>query len=327
MSVLRQQNERSEEEMLVKKITDLIGQTPMLEVQGFSVPKGSRILAKLEMFNPGGSIKDRLGMKLLDQALAEGKINKETTIIEPTAGNTGIGLGLAAQQYGMPTVFVVPEKFSLEKQQLMRALGAEIVHTPTEEGIYGAIEKAKQLNASIENSYVPLQFENPNNPLTYYEGLAPEIVEDLDGKLPNAFLAGAGSGGTFSGVARYLKERDSSIRTSVVEPEGSIVGGGEPGPHETEGIGMERIPDFMHQEWMDEVYTISDEEAFFYTRELAKRAGVFVGSSSGAAFAAALKEAEKLPERSTIVTIFPDSSERYLSKNIYEEKEYENRGE
>jgi cysteine synthase A/O-acetylserine dependent cystathionine beta-synthase len=306
--------------MIIQKITDLVGKTPLLEISGFDLPEGTRILAKLEMFNPGGSIKDRLGLKLLEQALLSGEINEQTTIIEPTAGNTGIGLALAAQKYGMPTIFVVPEKFSQEKQELMRALGATIVHTKTEEGIAGAIKKAKELQKELENSYVPLQFENPANPLTYYESLGPELIEDLQGEFPDSFVAGAGSGGTFSGMARYLKELDPSIRTVVVEPEGSIIAGGKSGPHETEGIGMEFIPEFMKREWMDKIYTVSDEEAFYYTREIPKRAGVFVGSSSGAAFAAAVKEAHSLPEGSTIVTIFPDSSERYLSKQIYKEK-------
>lgn len=289
----------------------------MIEVEGFQLPKNTRILAKLEMYNPGGSIKDRLGMKLISSALEKGIINEETTIIEPTAGNTGIALGLAAQAYGMPTIFVVPEKFSQEKQDLMRVLGAKIVHTSTEEGIKGAIKKAKELNEKIENSYVPLQFENPLNPVTYYETLGPEIVEDLDGKLPTVFVAGAGSGGTFSGTAKYLKEQSPTIRTVVVEPEGSILGGGESGPHETEGIGMEFIPEFMKEELIDDVHTISDKDAFYYTKELAKRAGLFVGSSSGAAFAGAIKEAQHLPEGSTVVTVFPDSSDRYLSKQIY----------
>lgn len=303
--------------MIYSNVTELIGGTPLFEVKGFDLPPRTRILAKLEMFNPGGSIKDRLGKKLIESALEAGVINRETTIIEPTAGNTGIGLAITALSYGMPTVFVVPEKFSQEKQQLMIALGAKIIHTPTEKGMRGAIEKAKELKEMSSNSYLPLQFENTLNPRTYYETLAPEILIDLDDHYPTAFIAGAGSGGTFSGVAQYLKERDSNIRTSVVEPEGSILGGGIPGPHETEGIGMEFIPNFMKNDWIDQVYTISDEEAFYYTRELARRNGLFVGSSSGAAFAGALKEAGSLPAGSTIVTVFPDSSERYLSKNIY----------
>ncbi|WP_208559363.1 PLP-dependent cysteine synthase family protein [Marinilactibacillus kalidii] len=303
--------------MIYRNISDLIGKTPMIEITGYDIPNGSRILAKLEMFNPGGSIKDRLGKKLIEAALASGEINHETTIVEPTAGNTGIGLALAALAHGMPTLFVVPEQFSIEKQQLMKALGAEIVHTPTKKGMKGAIEKAKEINRTHPNAYLPLQFENERNPETYYETLGPELLSDLDGEYPDSFVAGAGSGGTFSGIAKYLKEQQSDIRTVVVEPEGSIIGGGKPGPHKTEGIGMEFIPAFMKKEWIDQVYTISDDDAFFFTEALAKRNGLFVGSSSGAAFAAAIEEAKRLPAGSTIVTIFPDSSERYLSKNIY----------
>lgn len=305
--------------MLYKNTTDLIGNTPLLQINGFGLPKGTRIYAKLEMANPGGSIKDRLGLKLLESAFEEKLIDNETTIIEPTAGNTGIGLALAAQKYGLKVQFVVPEKFSQEKQTLMKALGAKLIHTPTEEGITGAINKAKELADSIENSYIPMQFENPTNPLTYYETLGPELIKDLGDSPIDSFVAGAGSGGTFSGTARYLKKQLSSVRTCVVEPEGSIIGGGEPHSHETEGIGMEFIPDFMDKSFFDAVYTISDDEAFYYVRELAARAGLFVGSSSGAAFAASLKEAEKLPSGSRIVTVFPDSSERYLSKAIYQE--------
>lgn len=303
--------------MIYHNVTELIGRTPMLEITGYDIPEGSRILAKLEMFNPGGSIKDRLGQKLIEAALQSGEITNQTTIIEPTAGNTGIGLALTAISYGMPTIFVVPEKFSQEKQQLMKALGAKIVHTPTEEGMKGAIQKAKELKDQHPNAYLPLQFENVRNPDTYYETLGPELIADLDHHYPDSFVAGAGSGGTFSGIARYLKEHNADILTAVVEPEGSILGGGQPGSHETEGIGMEFVPTFMKKEWIDQVYTISDQEAFFYTEELAKRNGLFVGSSSGAAFAGALKEAKRLPAGSTVITIFPDSSERYLSKNIY----------
>lgn len=303
--------------MIYEKTTDLIGQTPLIRISGFVIPNDVQILAKLEMFNPGGSIKDRLGMKLIQDAFEREYIDKNSTIIEPTAGNTGIGLGLASQAYGLKTIFVVPEQFSIEKQKLMKALGAEIVHTETDKGMFGAIEKAKDLNKEIPNSYVPLQFENEANPVTYYETLGPEIMKDLDGKVPAIFIAGAGSGGTFSGVSKYLKEKSKDIRTIVVEPKGSIIAGGAPGPHETEGIGMEFIPDFMKEEYMDDVYTISDDEAFYYVKELAKKMGLYIGSSSGSAFAAAMKEAEKLPKESTIVTIFPDSSERYLSKDIY----------
>lgn len=306
--------------MAIQKVRDLIGNTPIVEVEGMAVPNGSRILAKLEMLNPGGSVKDRLGVKLLQDAFDKGLINQGSTIIEPTAGNTGIGLALAAQGFGLKTIFTVPEKFSVEKQQLMQALGGEIVHTSTADGMTGAIEKARELQLEIPNSYIPLQFENPANPLTYYETLGPEIRQDVEGEKVASFVAGAGSGGTFTGTATYLKEWDAQMRTAIVEPEGSIIGGGPAYGHETEGIGMEFLPEFMKAEQFDAIYTISDEEAFFYVRELAAKAGLLVGSSSGAVFAACMKEAEKLPPGSTIVTIFPDSSDRYLSKNIYQKE-------
>ena len=304
--------------MLFRKTQDLIGNTPLLEIQGFELPNKSKIFAKLEMFNPGGSIKDRLGVKLIKTAFDTGLINKNTTIIEPTAGNTGIGLALAAQEFGLRVVFTVPEKFSQEKQELMKALGAELIFTPTEKGMIGAIEKAQSLAEEITNSYIPMQFENQANPLTYYENLGPEIIKDMDGQVIHSFVAGAGSGGTFIGTAAYLKENNSVTRTTIVEPEGSILGGGAAHGHKTEGIGMEFIPKFLDKSLIDHVYTISDEEAFYYVKQLAATNGLFVGSSSGAAFAACLREAKELPEGSTIITIFPDSSERYLSKKIYQ---------
>ncbi len=191
-----------------------------------------------------------------------GKINQATTIIEPTAGNTGIGLGLAASQLGLKTIFVVPEKFSQEKQQLMQALGAKIVPSPTEQGIVGAITSAQDLAKEIPNSYVPLQFENPDNPAAYYEGLGPEIVQDLGGKI-TSFVAGLGSGGTFAGVGRYLKEQNSKTQLWGVEPEGSILNGGPAHGHEIEGIGVEFVPPFLKQIPVDGFYTISDEDGFF----------------------------------------------------------------
>lgn len=304
--------------MLFRKIQDLIGDTPLLEIQGFELPKNSKIFAKLEMFNPGGSIKDRLGVKLIKTAFNNGLINKDTTIIEPTAGNTGIGLALAAQESGLRVVFTVPEKFSQEKQELMKALGAKLIFTPSEKGMIGAIEKARSLAEEITNSYIPMQFENQANPLTYYETLGPEIIKDIPSHAIHSFVAGAGSGGTFIGTAAYLKEKNPAIRTTIVEPEGSILGGGTAHGHKTEGIGMEFIPNFLDKSLIDHVYTISDEEAFYYVKQLAATNGLFVGSSSGAAFAACLREAKLLPEGSTIITVFPDSSERYLSKKIYQ---------
>lgn len=295
----------------------LIGNTPIVEITRFDLPEGVRLFAKLEFFNPGGSVKDRLGVALIEDAERRGLLKPGGTIIEPTAGNTGIGLALAAIGTGYRVIFVVPEKFSVEKQELMRALGAEIVHTPTELGMKGAIEKAKELAAIIPNAYVPQQFENPANPEAHYRTTGPEIWEQMEGQV-HIFVAGAGSGGTFMGCARYLKEQNPAIKTVVVEPEGSILNGGEPGPHKTEGIGMEFLPPFVDPAYFDAIYTVADEDAFHMVKELARREGLLVGSSSGAAFYAALQEAQKAPPGTNVVTIFPDSSERYLSKKIYQ---------
>lgn len=310
------QKKGGKNKMLIKQATQLIGNTPLIDLQ-MEIPHQSHIYAKLEMYNPGGSIKDRLGKYLFEKAMKEGKIDRHTTIIEPTAGNTGIGFALIAQAYQLPTILVVPEKFSFEKQELMRALGAKIIHTASEEGIKGAIKKARELEKEQENSFVPMQFENEANPETYYYTLAPEIEEDLQEPI-TAFVAGAGSGGSFAGAAKYLKEKNPHIKSVVTEPEGSILNGGPAHSHKTEGIGVEFMPPFFSDISIDEIQTISDEEAFFYVRKAAKELGLFIGSSSGAALAASLKMAEKLPPKSNIVTIFSDSSERYLSQNIYQ---------
>lgn len=302
--------------MLIQSVSQLIGHTPLIDLQ-IDIPNHSHIYAKLEMFNPGGSIKDRLGQYMIQDGIDRGKINDSTTIIEPTAGNTGIGVALATQQHGLRTILVVPEKFSFEKQQLMKALGAELINTPSELGIKGAIKKAREIAANIENSYVPMQFENPANPAAYYHTLAPELIEDL-GQPITAFVAGAGSGGTFAGIAKYLKEQNSATQTIVVEPEGSILNGGPAHPHRTEGIGVEFIPPFFKEVQIDQTLTIPDQAAFSQVKQLARTQGLFVGSSSGAALAASLQVAERLPQNSRIVTVFPDSSERYMSEHIYD---------
>lgn len=301
---------------LYKNIQELIGSTPLMEITNFSLPDGVRLFAKLEFLNPGGSIKDRLGMNLIHDAINSGKLKDGGTIIEPTAGNTGIGIALAAVNRGYRVIFVIPEHFSKEKQLLMRALGAEIVYTPREKGMRGAIEKTEQLLDEIPGSYSPQQFKNQANPDTYYRTLGPEILEDLRGDV-SVFLAGAGTGGTFMGTARYLKEQNSNTKTVIVEPEGSVIAGGEAGPHRTEGIGMEFLPAYMDRAYFDEIYTITDKDAFHMVQELATREGLLVGSSSGSAMCAALKEAQAAKPGSNIVTIFPDSSDRYLSKDIY----------
>lgn len=298
-------------------VHDLIGNTPIVELTNFPLKKGVRLFAKLEFFNPGGSVKDRLGRELLEDAIRNGKIEPGGTLIEPTAGNTGIGLALAAVNSGYNVMFCVPEKFSIEKQELMKALGAKIIHTPTREGMKGAIAKANELVKVIPNSYSPQQFGNAANPETYYKTLGPELWNQMDGNI-QTFVAGAGTGGTFMGTAQYLKERNKDIKTVIVEPEGSILNGGTSGPHKTEGIGMEFLPHYMDSSYFNSIHTVTDDNAFKRVKELALMEGLLVGSSSGAVLHAALQEAEEAEPGGHIVTIFPDSSERYLSKKIYE---------
>lgn len=286
-------------------IKQLIGETPLLEITKFPLPEGVQLYAKLEFYNPGSSVKDRLGVELIDDAFLRGKLKPGDTLIEPTAGNTGIGLEIAALDRDLAVIFCVPEQFSIEKQQLMKALGAKIVHTPSGDGMRGAINKTKQLLAEIPNSFSPQQFLNTANPETYYKTLAPEIWNDLNDDV-DVFVAGAGSGGTFMGTSRYLKEKNSSIRTVIVEPEGSIIAGGEAGPHKTEGIGMEFLPEFFDQTLVDGVHTVSDENAFDMVKQLAVKEGLLVGSSSGSAMYAAIQEAMNANSGTTVVTIFPD---------------------
>ncbi|BAH45763.1 MULTISPECIES: PLP-dependent cysteine synthase family protein [Brevibacillus] len=300
-----------------RNVKELIGNTPIVEITQFELPEGVRLFAKLEYFNPGGSVKDRLGIELIRAAEENGQLAPGGTIIEPTAGNTGIGVALAAVGTGYKVIFCVPAKFSEEKQELMRALGAEVVNTPTELGIKGAIAKAKELAESIPGAFVPQQFANPANPDAHYKTTGPEIWSQMDGQV-NVFVAGAGSGGTFMGAARYLKEQNPNVKTVIVEPEGSILNGGESGPHKTEGIGMEFLPPFMDTSYFNAIHTILDVEAFDLVKQLAAKEGLLVGSSSGAAMAAALREAREAAPGTNIVTLFADGSERYLSKKIYQ---------
>ncbi len=295
---------------------ELVGRTPLVELNAFQIPEGVHLYAKCEYLNPGGSVKDRLGEKFVGKALASGRLKTGGTLIEPTAGNTGIGIALAAVGKGIHVIFCVPEKFSAEKQTLMKALGAEVVHTETEKGMAGAIARAQQLVREIPGSYCPNQFANDENPEAYFDTLGPEIWEDLHGKV-DVFVAGAGTGGTFTGVASYLKSKNPKIKAAVVEPVGSILNGGKSAPHRTEGIGMEFIPSFVKTEYFGAIHTVSDDDAFRRLSEVARREGLLVGSSSGAALHAALLEADTAEPGSNIVVLFPDSSERYLSEKIY----------
>jgi cystathionine beta-synthase (O-acetyl-L-serine) len=300
----------------VDNILDLVGNTPMLRLQHIPGPKDAAIFAKLEFLNPGGSVKDRIGVGMIARAERDGLLKKGGTIIEPTAGNTGVGLALAGVRMGYRVILCVPENFSTEKREVMRALGGEVMLTPADDGIKGAIEHAEKLARDIPNSYVPQQFRNPFNSESHYETTGPEIWEQMDGRI-DAFVAGAGSGGTFTGVARYLRERLPNLYCAIVEPQGSVLGGGKAGKHEVEGIGSSFIPPVLDMSMANEVITIVDEPAFQMVGRLAAEEGLLAGSSSGANVAAALKVAQRLGSGKRVVTLIPDGAERYMSKGIF----------
>ncbi|MHB9944262.1 cysteine synthase A [Clostridium botulinum] len=296
-------------------IKELIGNTPILKLNNLNIKPGVNVFVKLETNNPGGSVKDRIGIYMIEQAEKEGKLKKGYTIVEATAGNTGIGVALAAINKGYNVIFVVPEKFSVEKQTLMRALGAKIINTPKKDGMLGAVAKANELLETIENSISLKQFENEANPLAHYKSTGPEIYDDMDGKI-DYFVSGAGSGGTFTGVMKFLKEKDENIKGILADPKGSTMGGGEKEAYDIEGIGNDFIPSTMDMDLVDKVIKVNDEEAYEMVKLLALKEGLIVGSSSGAAVSAALKLAEKI-DKGNIVTILPDRGDRYFSKNIY----------
>src|SRR5687767_4947223 len=265
---------------VAESVLDLIGRTPMLHLRRFSPPGGASIYAKLEFLNPGGSVKDRAALGMVDAAEASGRLHPGDTIIEPTAGNTGVGLALIGISRGYRVIVVVPEKFVGPKTAVMNVLGAEIVLTPTEKGIQGAIAKAQELAQSLPGAFVPQQFDNPANPDVHERTTAVEIHEQL-GRVPEAVVLGAGTGGTLTGVARYFKRRDPGVKAVLVEPQGSVWGGGPPGPHKVEGIGNSFWPGALDRSLVDEVRTVSDDDSFAAVRELARREGLLVGGSSG----------------------------------------------
>lgn len=293
----------------------LIGNTPLVRINRFDIPDGTKVYAKLELANPGGSVKDRIGRGMIEDAERRGVLRKGGTLVEGTAGNTGIGIAFAALGRGYRVIFVVPDKFSGEKVALLKALGAEIVRTPRAGGMLLAEKTADEIAASTPGAVVLGQFHNPANPRTNYETTGPEIWHDMDGHI-DAFVAGAGSGGTFSGIARYLKEQKPSVRAILADPVGSTIGGGEHADYDIEGIGNDFIPDTMDISLVDEVVKVTDAEAFDAARELARREGIVAGSSSGAAFAATLK-AIRAGLRGNVVTVFPDRGDRYLSTGLF----------
>lgn len=289
----------------------------MVRLRRIPGPDDADIFVKLEFLNPGLSVKDRIGIGMIERAERDGLLEPGGTIIEPTAGNTGVALALAGVQKGYRVILCVPENFSIEKREVMKALGGEVVLTPKEAGMKAAIAKAQELAQSIAGAYVPQQFANPYNTEAHFETTGPEIFEQMEGRV-DAWLAGAGTGGTFTGVAKYLRERLPSVECYVVEPQGSILKGGEAGPHEVEGIGASSfIPPVLDMALATDVIRVDDDPAFEMVARLAREEGILGASSAGANVTAALEVARRLGRGKRVVTIIPDASERYMSKGVY----------
>lgn len=301
-------------------VLDMVGGTPLLEAKNLERELGlkAKILMKLEYLNPAGSVKDRIARAMILDAREKGLLKEGATLIEPTSGNTGIGLASMAASLGYRLILTMPETMSVERRNILKAYGAEIVLTDGARGMTGAIEKAKELAQEIPDSFIPGQFENPVNPKAHIETTGPEIWEDTKGKV-DIFVAGVGTGGTITGVGTYLKEKNPNVKIVAMEPSDSpVLSGGEPGPHKLQGIGAGFIPETLDTEIYDEILTIGSEEAFSGARQIAQKEGVLVGISSGAAFAAAVKLAKR-PENEgkTIVVLLPDSGDRYYSTPLF----------
>jgi len=306
---------------IAKNLTDLIGNTPLLELSNFNRQHNlhATIIAKLEYFNPAGSVKDRIGFSMIDAAEKKGLLNKDTVIIEPTSGNTGIALAFVAAAKGYRLIIALPETFSIERRNLMKALGAELILTPGAEGMKGAIKRATDLAAITPNSFLPQQFKNPANPEIHRTTTAEEIWRDTDGDV-DVFISGIGTGGTITGVGEVLKARKPGVKIIAVEPTDSpVLSGGNPGPHKIQGIGAGFIPDVLNVSIIDEIIKVTNNQAFATSRLLARTEGLLVGISSGAAAYAALQVAQR-PEYKgkKIVVILPDTGERYLSTILYQ---------
>lgn len=307
---------------IAKNLTDLIGNTPLLELSNYNKQNDleSTLVAKLEYFNPASSVKDRIGYAMIKDAEDKGLINKDTVIIEPTSGNTGIALAFVAAARGYRLILTMPETMSIERRNLLKALGAELVLTPGADGMGGAIKKAEELSASIPNSYIPQQFKNPANPEIHRKTTAEEVWNDTDGQV-DIFIAGVGTGGTISGVGEILKQRKPGVQIIAVEPfDSPVLSGGSKGPHKIQGIGAGFVPDNFNKDVVDEIFKVKNEDAFETSRKLAKAEGLLVGISSGAAAFAATQIALR-PENKgkTIVVLLPDTGERYLSTVLFQE--------
>ncbi|HAK68659.1 MAG TPA: cysteine synthase A [Treponema sp.] len=307
---------------IAKSVTDLVGNTPLLEVANIEKKFGlnARVLVKLEYFNPAGSVKDRVAKAMIDDALKEGKITKDSVIIEPTSGNTGIGLASVAASYGMRCILTMPETMSVERRSILKAYGAEIVLTEGALGMKGAVEKAEELSRTIPGAFIPGQFENPVNPLIHYQTTGPEIWNDADGKV-DVFVAGVGTGGTLSGVGKYLREKNPSVKIYAMEPASSpLLSEGHAGSHKIQGIGANFVPKILDTGIYDGIITVKNEDAFEIGREMGRTEGILVGISSGAALWAAIDLAKK-PENKgkTIVALLPDTGDRYLSTPMFQD--------
>ncbi len=298
---------------IVKDISELIGNTPMVRLGRLVSPDMAEVLVKLEQCNPGGSVKDRICLSMIEAAEKKGLLRKGSTIIEPTSGNTGIGLAMISAARGYKCVLTMPETMSMERRQILRAYGAEIVLTEGVKGMRGAVEKAEELSKKAPDSFMPQQFRNPANPDAHRKTTAKEILEAVDGKI-DAFVAGVGTGGTITGVGEILKKHDPKIRIIAVEPKKSpVLSGGKPGPHKIQGIGAGFVPEVLNRRIIDEIVQVDDDDAVRTSGALARDEGIFAGISGGAAVWAALKTAKELGRGKRVVTILPDTGERYLS--------------
>lgn len=308
--------------MEIKKWMDCIGNTPIVELSRIEQEENSlsQIYAKIEAMNPAGSAKDRIAKKMIEEAENKGLLQEGATIIEPTSGNTGIGLAMICAIRGYHAIFTMPETMSLERQKLLKAYGAKIVLTPAAQGMSGAIEKANQLHEEIPRSWIPSQFSNPDNPQAHYETTGPEIWHQMEGQV-DVFVAGVGTGGTITGTGRYLKEKNPQVKVVAVEPATShVLSGGKPGPHDLQGIGAGFIPDALDCSIYDQVICVENEQAYQMARQCAQKEGILVGISSGAALYAAVQlSKQKEYEGKSIVVLLPDTGERYLSTALWNE--------
>ena len=302
---------------VAESILDLIGETPMVKLAKIVEKSSASIYAKLEMYNPGASVKDRIALNMVEQAEKKGLLKAGSTIVEPTSGNTGIGLAIVGAVKGFKVILVMPDGMSQERIQILESFGAEVVLTSAKEGMAGAVERAREIVSTMKDAFMPQQFKNPDNPAMHRKTTAKEILRDMDGQV-DAFVAGVGTGGTITGVGKVLKEHNPKVKIIAVEPKtSSVLSGGKPGPHMIQGIGAGFVPDVLDRGLIDEIITVTDQEAYRMAKRLSREEGIFAGISCGAACFAALKAAQTLGAGKKVVVVFPDSWERYLSLEPY----------